>query len=435
LIAAAGAAGIGLLVGFGLGLTLINPGADAAENAQNLLHPWVTLFGGIIQTGVLAALTYLFFLPFILNYKLAYTSFIPWTGSHTPLWAYLDILGLFLFLIISWMVAETIAWFSDLEDAGRINIRRLAPWLVIGVGALALVTLAASAQYEVAAVGLPLMVWAVALFLRPNMPIEKRAILAILTLALLLSMMVEVIVLQGDLSRMNTVFKFYVQVWILMGITAAAAFGWLWPALSRALTLPRQVWGAALAVLVFLAALYPLLATRAKMEDRWAPAAPHTLDGMAYMAFAQDYDQNVSFSLKPDYDALRWMQDNIQGTPVVLEAHTTEYLWGNRVTVYTGLPAIVGWNWHQRQQRPDQSDEVFNRVAVVDSIYNTVDENVAMQLMQRYHVRLIMLGDLERAYYNSAGLAKFVSMADEGKLTILYNHENTVIYEVTDANP
>jgi uncharacterized membrane protein len=279
------------------------------------------------------------------------------------------------------------------------------------------------------------MIWSIVLFFRRDQTVEKRAILAILAVALALSMVVEVIVLTGDIGRMNTVFKFYVQVWILMGIVAAAAFGWLWPSISAMRTAPRRIWVGALRVLVFLAALYPLLATRAKMMDRWALNAPTTLDGMAFMPYTERYENGVAFSLKPDYDALRWMQDNIQGTPVVLETHTIEYQWGNRVTVYTGLPAIVGWNWHQRQQRPDQADEVLNRVLIIDSIYNTQNADEALAMLREYNVSLIYVGDLERAYYNKTGLSKFRTLADEGVLSVIYDHEGTVIYQVRDTGP
>ena len=70
----------------------------------------------------------------------------------------------------------------------------------------------------------------------------------------------EVIVLQGDIGRMNTVFKFYLQVWLMWGVAAAAALAWMVPRLWR-WRQGRGLWLGVLAVLLFFAALYPPLAT------------------------------------------------------------------------------------------------------------------------------------------------------------------------------
>ncbi len=165
---------------------------------------------------------------------------------------------------------------------------------------------------------------------------------------------------------------------------------------------------------------------------------PHTLDGMAYMPYAERYENGVFFSLRPDYEALRWLQDNIHDNLVVLEAHTAEYMWGNRVAIYTGLPAVIGWNWHQRQQRPNQSEEVWQRVFEVDEIYNTPFASRAQYLIDFYHVDLIIVGELEWAYYNDEGLAKFHELVEQGYLTVIYDRDNTTIYRVVrgqEANP
>jgi uncharacterized membrane protein len=193
-------------------------------------------------------------------------------------------------------------------------------------------------------------------------------------------------------------------------------------------------WIAALGVLLFLAGLYPLLATRAKIADRMAGGVPPTLDGMAYMLYAVRYEDGTTFNLAPDYQAIRWLQDNVTGTPVVLEAHTVEYRWGSRISIYTGLPAVVGWNWHQRQQRPWQSEEVFARVTDVETLYNTTDIAYSTDLLRRYNVQYIIVGDLERVRYNAAGLGKFNAMVAQGLLEVVYDRDGTVIYHVATGH-
>ena len=85
-----------------------------------------------------------------------------------------------------------------------------------------------------------------------------------------MSLGVEVIVIQGDIGRMNTVFKFYLQVWLLWGVAAAAALAWVIPQMRR-WGYGRFLWFGLLGVLLFCAALYPPLATSARMRDRFDP--------------------------------------------------------------------------------------------------------------------------------------------------------------------
>ena len=138
-------------------------------------------------------------------------------------------------------------------------------------------------------------------------------------------------------------------------------------------------------------------------------------------------------SLSGDYAAIRWMQDAIQGSPVVLEGlGYREYLWGNRVSVYTGLPAVMGWRWHQVQQRlgvlPDAM--VDWRRDDVRECYDTSDVARAQEILARYSVRYVYVGDYERAYYDPAGLAKFDTMAGQGLLRVVYDAQGVRIYEV-----
>ena len=92
----------------------------------------------------------------------------------------------------------------------------------------------------------------------------------------------------------------------------------------------------------------------------------------------------------------------------MLEANTGLYKWGSRVSVLTGLPTVVGWDWHQRQQRGDFSPMVERtRARRPAHVRQTPDWSQLITLLQKYHVQYIYVGPLERAYYSEAGLRKF----------------------------
>jgi uncharacterized membrane protein len=201
---------------------------------------------------------------------------------------------------------------------------------------------------------------------------------------------------------MNTVFKFYLQVWDMLSLAAGAAAAWLLMDAVHWRRPIRRAWKAGLGFLVFAAALYPLLAAPAKMQDRMDPDAPIGLDGMAFMAFAERYELHNEFGLEQDYQAVQWLQENVEGTPVIVEANVPEYRWGTRFTIYTGLPGVLGWPNHQRQQRvTGPPGAVEARLADINDFYLTVSETEALEFLEKYHVSYVVLGRLERAYYES----------------------------------
>jgi YYY domain-containing protein len=391
----------------------------------------VVLLGGVI---LLVALSVLLFQPFAIWYVQGYTAFDFWKGPHTPFWSYLTHWGVFLFVIVSWMLWETREWMAVTPISA---LRKLAPYrgLIYGGVVILLIWIALllAIGVSIAWLVLPLAIWAGILILRPGQTDAKRAVLFMIGTGLVLTLMVEVIVLRGDIERMNTVFKFYLQTWTLFAVSGAAAFGWLLIALPAWLPGWRNAWQLATAGLVACAAMYPLMGSAAKIEDRMAPDAPHTLDGMAFMNYATYDDLNTSMDLSQDYRAIHWMQENVLGSPVIVEGNMVEYHWATRFTIYTGLPNVVGWNWHERQQRGSVPGEIVAlRIGEVNEFYLTPDVNRARRFLQKYEVRYIIVGQLERALYPGPGLDKFENQ--NGVLwREVYREGSTVIYEVMEA--
>jgi len=192
-----------------------------------------------------------------------------------------------------------------------------------------------------------------------------------------------------------------------------------------------NLWKSVFLFLVLSAALYPLTATTAKIKDRMSEAAPHTLDGMAFMAYSRYTDSWGEMDLSQDYRAILWMQDHIQGSPVIVEANLRDlYRWGSRFSIYTGLPGVVGWEWHQQQQRTLlPANWVTERIEEIEAFYRTLDLQAAANFLQKYQVRYIIVGQQERGKYPGPGLDKFE--AANGLLWHeVYRDGQTVIYEV-----
>jgi uncharacterized membrane protein len=233
---------------------------------------------------------------------------------------------------------------------------------------------------------------------------------------------------------MNTIFKLYMQVWLLFSVSAAAAFGWLLNAFPFWRLRWRTIYQTGLYILFAGVFLFTITATSDKISDRMTPTAPHTLDSMSYMDYSQHWDGNT-MDLSEDYRAVRWMQDNVQGSPVIVEANCSEYRWCTRFTIYTGLPGVIGWNFHQRQQRALIAPNIItDRVADISTFYNTLDVEWARTFLKKYQVKYIIVGQLERNVYplldpSLDGFAKFEKF--EGKYwNVVYQDKNTTIYEV-----
>jgi uncharacterized membrane protein len=218
---------------------------------------------------------------------------------------------------------------------------------------------------------------------------------------------------------------------LIWGVTAAAALAWILPRVRR-WRRGRGLWQAILVFLVVCAALYPPLATSAKIRDRFDANLGPGLDGWTYMTTANYYDpEGAQYDLKWDLEAIRWLTENVIGSPVILEGHAPEYRWGGRYSINTGLPTVLGWNWHQRQQRGPIGDrEVWDRSRDIATIYNTSLAGEAESLLRQYNVRYIVVGPLEQTYYQQTGLDKFSQMAAEGTLDVVFRNDGVTIYKV-----
>lgn len=411
------------------------------------------------QLAVFIAAQQLAAQPFLRYFATSYSSIKLFEGNKTPLWAYIDMHGLFLFFIVSFLVWQTARVLRNVYVRDFVRRR----WVLIGligfVGAAILLTiivamfplklnqLGSLAAFPVQVlpiplgwIAIPILCWCGLLFLLPEQSREIRVIDAMIGLAMGLTMAVEIVVLEGDIARQNTFFKFYMQIWFLFAIVGGVAAAWLLRASERWITFLRAPWMTVTVILLMIAGLYPIMATQAKAIERFSAALPLTLNGNDYMEVAQHYQlrtvdgQPQVLPLKADLEMIHWLQDNVKGTPVILEArlYPSEYQWNTRIAINTGFPTVVGWNFHQKQQRtldplPMLVEQRGNNV---EFMYDSADILTVWDMLSFYKVRYIILGGLERASFKPEGLGKFEAMVKEGLLKVVYEQGEDRIYEV-----
>lgn len=235
---------------------------------------------------------------------------------------------------------------------------------------------------------------------------------------LLLTLSVEFFYLVDNFRvRMNTIFKFYFQAWVLMAVASAFAIYWLSRDGARVQSKwqrwVRRAFLGGFWLLFAMGMVYPVLGhiSRAGNFDHTP-----TLDGTAYLAESQP----------DDYAAIAWLNAHVEDAPVILEAPGTggsSYVYEGRISALTGLPTLLGWAGHEGQWRGSYEIQGA-REPDIETIYRTLDPLAAQELLDKYGVTYVYVGPVERSQYDSRGLEKFRTFMD-----IVYQQGNVTIYK------
>ena len=237
--------------------------------------------------------------------------------------------------------------------------------------------------------------------------------LALIALSFYLLMGIElfhVVDLHG--LRMNTVFKLYYQVWLLLAV--ASAFGlYYWFSRPRptstALRWGNHAWIAFVVLLVAASLYYPAGAALGRVQHS---ASPATLDGLAFL-------QN---SNPAEHDAILVLRDRAPRGRIV-EAVGDDYTDHGRIASATGLPSPLNWWGHQLHWRG--SREPFEgREQDVAAIYQSDDVDEIRGLLDKYGIRYLYLGHRERAKYGPLDETKFSRL-----MQVYFRSGDVTVYE------
>jgi len=409
-------------------LSLLTAGlAQLARRRWQRSGRWMPgLVGQILMVGAgLLLASLLAYLPFYIGLRSQAGGILPNIINPTRLPQFFVMFGPFLFILLLWLT-------------NQLHRTQVAAKTFVGViGGLVIVLLLASAVFGAAAALTPqaqgwlaqvaeqmgsmrvamqrtltiratnpwtallllAMIGGVVVLWQANQRISESAnrrigkspsdfVLLLVLTAALLTLGPEFVYLKDNFgARMNTIFKFYYQAWVMFGVASAYA---LYKLVQKQGAM-RWAAGIGAAGLIAAGLVYPLLSVPTRTRNFSVEAT--TLDGMAYMAKSQP----------ADYAAIRWLQKNVKGTPVILEAVGGQYTWGGRISVHTGLPTVLEWSGHQLQWRGD-TPEPGIREPDIQKLYTSRLWPETQALLDKYQIEYVIVGPLEVSTYGQAAI-------------------------------
>ena len=243
-------------------------------------------------------------------------------------------------------------------------------------------------------------------------------------------------------SRENTVFKLWHHAWLFLALGGAfAVYYVLTPqegeaerparvseepakAADALRELPRYSWAGVATVLVLAAAVFPVAATFARTNGF---TLPRSLDALTFFR---------SFNPQ-EMEAVNWLNENVEGMPVVLEGVGDPFTEGGRISSKTGLPTVLEWPTHQVGNRGGP-EPLGQRRQEIETVYKTQSIDEARAILDKYEVKYVIVGTFEKQTYGEDGLAKFAQFmlpAFQNEAITVYRLPQTTLVAGPSATP
>lgn len=231
-------------------------------------------------------------------------------------------------------------------------------------------------------------------------------VILVIVAGIFLTLIPEFVYLRDQFGwRMNTIFKFYYQAWMLWSLAASTGIVILWMTSKKLFGI---LFKSFTTILIILGLAYPIIGI-AYTTNYLDPVNGLNLDGTSYM---QRYNPDEA-------QAIEWLKKAPFG--YVMEAVGGSYSNYARIATLSGLPGVLGWPPHESQWRGG-AEEMGNRESDIQRFYSTPDWQEAKAILDAYKVKYIYVGDLERSTYK----------VDDSKmsqnLTIVFQNQTVSIY-------
>lgn len=214
--------------------------------------------------------------------------------------------------------------------------------------------------------------------------------------------------------RSNTMFKLGYQAFIMLSIVSGYTIVRMLfiKGKSKVIKGAKIVFFLFLVPQLFLVSIYPLFSVRSYFNSLKEYKG---LEGLTW----------VKVEYPDDYKAIMWMNVSLKNeNPVIVEADGDSYTDYARVSAFTGFSTVIGWPVHEWLWRGTY-DVVAPRREDVRDIYESGDIETVSQILRKYSVSYIYVGQLEREKFTYLNEETFRTL---GK--VVFRSRDAVVYKI-----
>jgi len=220
---------------------------------------------------------------------------------------------------------------------------------------------------------------------------------------------------------------------------------------------------------LFIPSYYPIIATKQALGG--LSIEKYDKEGLDGLKFLTNYTGDANkdsdlgqYAYKDIYDAVIWLNENVEGNPITLERYGDSYTRYCIISSYTGLPTMLGWHTHEMLWRSDPKKtsyesffEYYKTDVYEENYYNEDGEsysgaiyrilnlirqridyiynyNGSMEswdtvkgVLDRYNIEYIIVGPFEKKKYEGLnwrnlatfGTVVFPENGDSGEIVII----------------
>lgn len=218
-------------------------------------------------------------------------------------------------------------------------------------------------------------------------------------------------------NRMNTIFKFHYQAWIVLALISPV---YLFNSSKTLLgfhgikKIGGAIWIASLFLIIISSAYYNIGSSIDKTNSF---QGPQNLDALG----------KIEIQEPGEFAVIQWLLRNSVPFEGLVEAVGPDYSNFGRISATTGLPTVLGWVGHEQQWRGPDWDPSL-RSKDVARIYESTTDRDLLDLLQKYDIQYVILGPRERVSYPSQNLNLRADV-----LSVIFSEKDYLVYGLREV--